>query len=201
MNFAPAIRFWADQFESAYANYIRNVDSAEFQDNYATNVRPTINGAKIVMLIALLDRIIVDSGNTHGKKLTLSNIQGWKGSLGLTNSWTQDNWDILENFVKLRHCFAHEFGRLTPDQDESVKNFLNRLENKGIKLTRKKKSNDNNLESFKETLESYYSIDGYNNITLDSKASVILRHLINDLLDLLVENGVQVQHWSRIIQN
>ena len=128
------LRFWADGLPSAFRNY-SNGEAPDRQERLLKAVAPTLPGAGIVMLISLLERIVLDllqevrDESVDQVKLTEA---GWRHELGV-NSW--DGWDALAGLVALRHCFAHEYGRVTSRQRPHIAAFLAQLEAGLINVT------------------------------------------------------------------
>jgi len=52
-------------------------------------------------------------------------LREWQKELNLEPNWY--GWSALGNFIRLRHCFAHEFGNLLARQQIEVENFLRQL--------------------------------------------------------------------------
>jgi len=79
-------------------------------------VGPVITGTGIVMTVSFLERVILDRLRRIGSdinwvKLTNDN---WAVELGMDMGWP--GWPLIVGLARLRHCFAHEYGRATERQ-------------------------------------------------------------------------------------
>lgn len=98
-------------------------------------VVPIVPGASIVLAVSYVERIFYElkktvpsSGQPRSPLIPrVGELQKIQSYFGLDPSWY--GWPELGNFYRLRHCFAHEFGRLTDCQRPHVLEFLRALEN------------------------------------------------------------------------
>ena len=76
-------------------------------------VGPVISGAGIVMTVSFLERVILDSLREAGSKIdwVKLNSDDWAKELGMDLTWP--GWPLMDGLTRLRHCFAHEYGRAT----------------------------------------------------------------------------------------
>lgn len=123
------IRFLCDHLWRSVYHEIGDI-----QDTRANRLRkavvPIVPGASIVLVCSYVERIVFDLKKTvphSGKGVnpaipTVAELNKIQSHFDLDSSWY--GWSELENFFRLRHCFAHEFGRLTDRQRPEVMSFL-----------------------------------------------------------------------------
>ena len=113
-----------------------------------------------------------DSGHSLDPSLPAAGgINEWQRYLDLDPDWY--GWSELANFFRLRHCFAHEFGRLTDRQERDIKSFMRDLDEGRI------------LTEDNQVVHQYINIDGEKiSLTADwiSRFRIILAHFLR-LLD------------------
>lgn len=96
-------------------------------------VLPIVPGASIVLCCSYVERVafdlrntVADSGNQVCPAIAMvGNLQETQRYFDLDLAW--EGWNELANFFRLRHCFAHEFGRLLDKQRPEVLAFLRNL--------------------------------------------------------------------------
>lgn len=98
-------------------------------------VVPLVPGTSIILACSYVERIVYDlrskvsdSGiSTFNKVIpSVSKLNEIQRYFDLDASW--DGWEELGNFFRLRHCFAHELGKVTDRQRPHVTSFLKKLE-------------------------------------------------------------------------
>ena len=126
---AMAGRIWAD---TAIAGFEHALDPTNPSEHAATRrkvVLPTALGAGVVIGVSLLERLAMDKLAEIGKGApepigSMTDLR-WVDKLNL--ALAPGTREELENFIRLRHCFAHEYGRATHRQDRPLRDYLNRL--------------------------------------------------------------------------
>lgn len=132
------IRFICDQLWQSVFHEIGDV-ADDRSDRLIKAVVPIVPGASIVLACSYVERIayelkktIPHSGQPPSPSIpNVAELPVIQSHFDLSSSWY--GWAELGNFYRLRHCFAHEFGRLTDRQRPNVLAFLNSLESGRIK--------------------------------------------------------------------
>lgn len=120
------LRFWSDQFPSVFRNFVHG-EGEERGAALTAAVSPVLSGVGIIMIVSFLERQILDelrARNSKIKEVKLSN-QDWVSVLGVDSTWP--GFPLLEALTKLRHCFAHEYGRATNRQSSALASIANQL--------------------------------------------------------------------------
>ena len=132
------IRFICDQLWQTVFDEIGDVE-----DDRAARLRkavvPIVPGASIVLAVSYVERIFYElkksvppSGQPKSPLIPgVGELRNIQSHFGLDPAWC--GWQELGNFYRLRHCFAHEFGRLTDKQRPHVLKFLHALESGEVK--------------------------------------------------------------------
>jgi len=178
INFVTAIRFFLYQLEHGIESEIGD-GNHPYCERLKQSVLPVVHGTKIVMTLSLVERLVIQveelPENTpfrgHQLKEKLINLgfdQNWKG------------WVEIEGFLSLRHCFAHEFGKVTKRQTEPLKGFLGKLHNGEIQ------------DEEGATVSPFFEINN-GEIQLKSAATMRLAKLCNTVLNFLVTKGLVVE--------
>lgn len=174
---AIALRFWTDNLDHAIETHldIAQGQQAIYRKSVVMRIVP---GASLTVGISLLERIVTDlvhqkqSGRKRAAQpIRLGNIGSWRKTLGLHPNWY--GWQLLDNFIRLRHCFAHEYGRATKRQAKRLRRFLRNLEIRHI-------TDDEN-----RTIPPYYCIRADREIELTADGLHCFRRLIASFLRLL----------------
>ena len=161
---AMAIRYWADENKSAVNNFLSIAAESEHSIKRRDAVLPTALGAGIVMGVSLLERLANDKLSTiRGEATAIRSMTDldWVRELGLT--LRVGTLEELRNFVRLRHCFAHEYGRATARQLDPLNDYLERLKSGQI------------LDEKDAPIPPYYEITNQGTISLLEGASNRLR--------------------------
>jgi hypothetical protein len=135
MHHGTMIRFICDHVWKEVYRQMEIEGGIERTERLKKAVVPLVPGTSLVLACSYVERIVFELRNsvkdsgicasdpsipTVGK---LGEIQRY---FDLDPKW--DGWEELGNFFRLRHCFAHELGRLTDKQRPHVKAFLKELE-------------------------------------------------------------------------
>jgi len=157
------IRFWADNLPSAFKHYAIG-EGGDRQQRLETTAGPMIPATGIIMFVSLAERLALDALQAHRisiggdsvdtVRLTDGNM--WN-ELGVDTSW--DGWRVISGLVALRHCFAHEYGRVTARQHSNVTTFHSELSSGALTVTIQKPNGSDST-----TMQSFYSIDSDQNI-------------------------------------
>ena len=147
-------------------------------------VVPIVPGASIVLAVSYVDRIFYDLKKTVPSArqprspgiLEVGELGNIQSHFGLDPAWY--GWQELENFYRLRNCFAHEFGRLTDKQRPHVLKFLRALEN-------------GEIMGEKTVIEPYFSIENDEIIMLPGWNDRLRRTLVA-FLRLLEPHGLRL---------
>lgn len=110
----------------------------------------------------------------------------------MDESW--EGWPLIEILTRLRHCFAHEYGRATEHQINELKDLLSLIEDDPIKIKWGEKD---------YKVGPFYKInDETSEITLESKSgdrspSVIVRIIMMSFLNELEKAEiVDMEEWK-----
>jgi len=123
-NIATAIRYFSDHLEDGIVNEIGDA-SDPWAKRLRDSVLPAVQGTKIVMIISLLERAIIDTEKTPPNTPHIGSIFDKINNLGFKQ--INSELDELSGLFALRHCFAHEFGKITDRQSKNVRQFYNDL--------------------------------------------------------------------------
>ena len=181
LEITTALRFWCDNLKHAIDNYLALEVKSERTTRLQSAVTPMVPGASVVVGISLSERLVMDlvyqekGGMGIAPRISFGELTTWRSVLGLDPKWY--GWHLLVNFIRLRHCFAHEYGRLTEKQDKHIREFLACLKSQAIK--------DENGEP----VQPYYSIGANREIELKPEALDCFRRLMGSFLSLLQGNG------------
>lgn len=88
---------------------------------------------------------------------------GWVTDLGLSLHPDTGTLSELENFIRLRHCFAHEYGRATQRNIQSLKDYRKQLEAGNV------------LDERGKAIAPYFDIGTNDEISLTNEAPNRLR--------------------------
>ena len=153
---AMAIRFWADTVKSGIEHALIPSDQSEHAIERRDAVMPTALGAGIVIGVSLLERLAMDKiaelRSEEPRSIHSMTQLAWVDDLSL--DLQPGTREELANFIRLRHCFAHEYGRATSQQIGHLTNYLGRLESGDIRDERGEK------------ILPYFSISDSNEIQL-----------------------------------
>ncbi len=178
---AIALRFWTDNLGHAIETHLDIAQGPEAIHRRSVVMR-IVPGASVTVGISLLERLVTDlvhqkqsGGQGAAQPIQLGNIGSWQSTLELDPNWY--GWKLLDNFIRLRHCFAHEYGRVTATQNNPLRSFLADLQTTPI------------VDDRNRTITPYYSIDAGGELKLDPEALNIFRRLIASFLDLLIQRN------------
>lgn len=99
----------------------------------------------------------------------IGNIKSWITKLELKNDWY--GWNILKNFIRIRHCFAHEYDHVTKKQEDELSSFL-------FSLSSLRDENG-------ELIPKYYNVKSDKTIELNDKTLIVFRKIIIGILNQL----------------
>ena len=187
------LRFWTETFEGLLRKH------AEFEgsprgDALLEAVGPVIPGTGIIMSVSFLERVILDKliANESGIKIVKLTNDDWVKELELDKDWS--GWPLVEILTRLRHCFAHEYGRATKYQIKKLKDLLNLITNNPIKV---------HWSGKEYLIGPFYKInDETLEITLESKSGKLspsqsVRIIILSFLNELEKAGiVDMEEWK-----
>ncbi len=162
---AMALRFWADTIHHGIEHALDPTDESPHARERRAAVQPTADGAGIVIAISLLERLAMDKlakvRAAPPKRLQGITSLQWVTELGL--SLVPGTRAELENFVRLRHCFAHEYGRATSSNIGALRQHLANLRAGSI------------LDEKGNAVAPYFEIDEDDQLSLTNEARNRLR--------------------------
>jgi|GEM_PF-4800815 len=173
------IRFICDHLAKAVDNYVALDGGKDRAERIRNAVMPIIPGTSIIMACSYAERIAIEACGP-GTALNLSaedcapkvnNIKSFATKLGLDQAW--QGWGEFENFLRLRHCFAHECGMATKRQKKGIEDFLELLLN-------------GNVLWDKDAVAPYYEVD---------KGRLVMRNGWNHRLRLVLV------HYARLFED
>jgi hypothetical protein len=178
-----ALRFISDNLQPAINNFI-SLQGKNRQIRLRETVEPVMLGASLILGISLLERLVSDlksqkphSGASPNPNIPYKKLQDWQSYLNLNPNWY--GWHELANFYRLRHCFAHEFGRLSNRQMQHVNNFLKKLLSGSI------------LDENRKKISGYYKIVR-REIIIKPEALGYFRRLCKNFIILLKHSGLKI---------
>lgn len=185
-NIWTILRFIIDHLQTTVDNFISLLGKKQ-QSRLRESVIPLMPGFSIILGISLLERLVIDlisrtphSGVAEDPTVpAVGNLRGWQSHLDLDPKWY--GWSELGNFIRLRHCFAHEFGHLTNRQEAEVRNFLAKLQRGAI------------LDKKREKVPAYYEIVG-REIVLKPESLNNFRRLCKSFIELLQQSGFSLEN-------
>jgi len=179
-----ALRFITDNLQTSVNNYIEN-ESAQRQECLREAVVPVLPGATLMLGCSLLERLVLnlisknlDSGGKVNPDIpSVGGLSEWQRYLALDANWY--GWGELGNFFRLRHCLAHEFGRVTDRQRLYISQFLDDLGNNKV------------LDRDGNRIRPYYEIVDSELVLIRGKAVDQFRVLLADFFKLLTDHGLE----------
>lgn len=105
------LRFWSETLEVLVRRHAEiGAGSARHLPQV---VGPVIAGTGIVMTVSFLERVILDALREAGSEIdwVKLNNRDWATELEMDLEWP--GWPLMDGLTRLRHCFAHEYGRAT----------------------------------------------------------------------------------------
>ena len=178
INLTTALRYISDHLQQGVKNEMGVVDNA-YSQRLNDSVLPAIIGAKVVMVISLLERLVIDVENMPNNRVSKSHILKDKLlNLGFNSNWY--GWQELDGLMSLRHCFAHEFGKVTKRQQSNIQNFQNAFANNLI------------VDNTGKAIPIYFTVTK-DEITLENHISDRLRLLSVDIIRHLETKGLVVE--------
>ena len=178
INFVTALRYFLYKLEQGIEDEIGD-GTDPYCKRLEQSVLPVIHGTKIVMALSMIERLVIQveelpqntSISDHQLKQKLIN-------LGFDQNW--NSWVEFEGFLSLRHCFAHEFGRLTNRQTQPLNGFLKKLKNSEIH------------DEKGAIVQPFFEIVN-DQIELKPSAVMRLAKLCNTILNHLTQKGLKVE--------
>lgn len=178
VNLVTAFRYMLNQLEQGIEGEIGD-GTEQYCQRLKDSVLPVVLGTKIVMVLSLIERLVINVENMPDNTVHKSHLLKDKLiKLGFKKDWY--GWYELEGFLALRHCFAHEFGQVTNRQKKPVEEFFEKLSNGEI------------LDDKGQSIEPYFELND-NEILLNNHASVRLGKLSNNILNFLIEKGLPIE--------
>ena len=131
---AAFARFWTETLEILVRGHAEN-DGTRSAQLLPKVVSPVIAGTGIVMSVSFLERVILDALKNTGSEITWVKLTNddWANELGVSLDWP--GWPLIEILTRLRHCFAHEYGRATQKQLNELLELRNNLNENSITIT------------------------------------------------------------------
>jgi len=128
------LRFWTERLEILVRRFAET-DGSRSASLLPDVVIPVIGGTGIVMSVSFLERIILDALNRAGSKISWVKLNNddWAKELGMDLSWP--GWPFIDILTRLRHCFAHEYGRATQKQINELQKLRSSLATNPIQIT------------------------------------------------------------------
>jgi|LGVF01.1.fsa_nt_gb hypothetical protein len=184
MHHGTVIRFICDHLDKEVYRQIEIEGNTERTERLKKSVVPLVPGTSIVLACSYIERIVYeikktvrDSGISQNQSIPkVSNLREIQRYFDLDVTW--QGWEELGNFFRLRHCFAHEIGRVTDKQRYDITSFLNKLNKKEV------------LYDI-EIVEPYFKIDNDEIIMFD-RWNNRLRIILVDFLKLFDKHGLQL---------
>lgn len=127
-NHGTAIRFICDHLWRRLDFEIGVIQDAR-AERLQRSVAPIVPGASIVLACSYVERVLLDLGMPPPKR-GISVLGAAREHFSLSSEW--ELWGEFENFFRLRHCFAHELGRVTISQRKGLQEFLQKLKNSEV---------------------------------------------------------------------
>jgi hypothetical protein len=184
MHHGTVIRFICDHLYEEVYRQIKIEGNTERVERLEKSVVPLVPGMSIIFACSYVERIdyeqrkkVTDSGSSQNSFIPkVSGLHKIQRYFDLDSKW--DGWGELGNFFRLRHCFAHELGRVTDKQRDDITSFLDKLNRKEVLYDGK-------------IVEPYFKIDNDEIIMLDGWNSR-LRIILVDYLKLFDKHGLQL---------
>lgn len=97
-------------------------------------IGPVIPGTGIVMTVSFLERVILDALVERDSHITWVKLDrdDWVQELGVDQEWV--GWPLIQGMTRLRHCFAHEYGRATNRQFGPLIELSDQLKDNPIRI-------------------------------------------------------------------
>ena len=181
---STAVRFVTDNLQSIIRQFIET-EGNERRVRLEKTITPVIPGVTLVLGCSMLERNIMDMMRRvkdSGKPIDPSipdsgKINEWQRYLDLDAKWY--GWAELGNFFRLRHCFAHEFGRLTKRQEKGINDFIRSLQSCNV------------LDRDNQPVKGYIHING-DDILLTENWMNRFRIILADFFKLLDAKGLLI---------
>lgn len=128
------LRFWSERLELLVRRYAEN-DGTRSARLLPQVVGPVIAGTGIVMTVSFFERVILDALREAGSEIdwVKLNERNWANELEMNLEWP--GWPLIEGLTRLRHCFAHEYGRATERHLQPLIDLSNALEDQPVTIT------------------------------------------------------------------
>ena len=153
-------------------------------------VVPLLPGTSIIMACSYAERVVLELKlQVQGSSLcpdnsipASGNLRGTQRYCALDVKW--QGWEELGNFFRLRHCFAHELGRVTDRQRVGVTAFLKKLQSGNVIWNARWQG--------QEVVQPYYEITN-DEIIMKEGWNNRLRVVLWDFLMLFEQHGLVLE--------
>lgn len=127
------LRFWSEKLELLVRRHAEN-DGTRSAQLLPQVVGPVIAGTGIVMTVSFLERVILDSLRETESEINWVKLdnRNWAEELEMDLEWP--GWPLMDGLTRLRHCFAHEYGRATQRQLRPLLNLSNALADQPVTI-------------------------------------------------------------------
>lgn len=182
-NLGTIIRYFIDHLHGTYENFVNSLGPTSPQVlRLRQSVEPAIFGTSIVMGISILETICTElmakfpNRNAYSTRNVprVGGLKQWQKHLDLDPKWY--GWPELGNFVRIRHCFAHRYGKVLPRHHNNLVSFMSKLQDGLI------------IDEKGDTIPKYYDIIN-DEIFLDHNALHYFRKLCHYFIKLLQAKG------------
>jgi hypothetical protein len=148
-------------------------------------VVPLVPGTSIIMACSYAERVILelklqvqDSNLSPNNSIpAVGNLRETQRYFDLDVNW--QGWEEFGNFFRLRHCFAHELGRVTDKQRTDVTAFLQKLQSGSVVWNGQR-------------VQPYYEITN-DEIVMKEGWNDRLRRVLHDFLKLFEQLGLVLE--------
>jgi len=128
------LRYWSETIEQLVNSYAED-DGTRSAKLLPRVVSTAIGGIGIVMTVSFLERVILDALREVESKIdwVKLNEDDWAKEFGMDLEWP--GWPLVHGLTRLRHCFAHEYGRATQRHLAPLRDLSNALADQPVTLT------------------------------------------------------------------
>ena len=128
------LRFWSEGLGGLVKQYAENNHhrSARLLPQV---VGPVLAGTGIVMTVSFLERVILDALREVESEIDWVKLddRNWAVELEMDLEWP--GWPLMDGLTRLRHCFAHEYGRATERHIHYLVDLSNALADQPVTIT------------------------------------------------------------------
>ncbi len=113
------MRFWSDHLPRLFEDFCDG--EGESRGNaLRRSVGPAIPGVGIIMYVSFVESLALDELRSRKSNLQRVDLKSedWRQELHLDMG--REGWLAINAMTRLRHCFAHEYGRATQQQAPHV---------------------------------------------------------------------------------